>query len=533
MRQDRLLLLCLPAFAHARAVKLATVQATDAPDDKNMPMTRRTETAAWLAGWKLRAYGRPLKQSLQSSLDGTLILKPTPANSAANSPVSRGFPVGITRHDHKSLDHISDITIFSPLDGMLVILLVGIVIVFAGLRYIRVLLTAHGTPLVDANRAANADAQAPARERHGVLPYSPPEHLAAVQAPPVPEAIVLRRKDFGHIQNVAFASWEELVRAIPGGSAPQGKSTSIVTCDPMQIFAWVATLLIQCCFWGLVAFYTERNGYDIGIALAVLYGVILYLCVKVWLPPQMASMIWPNLPVSIGTAGFLICLRIYGDEHVGHGDFEHMAARTQFFSILPATLSAAIWMRKLPNDPDRAVLVSNLLFGIWASVPTTAAMFGIGLNSMYDITWWSLLLIGAAAIAAAIALQHSKGRWASVELVTWTLNIGATGVSVATSALLMRFSIAHPAYELMGWVPFAAVASVLGFLGMSLGRTLPVLLSAIDLLALSTRASVWVSMQAGSAVAGFCCFGVLGVVIIAVTQRAWNTYSSVDDRAVT
>merc|ERR1712182_42972 len=127
------------------------------------------------------------------------------------------------------------------------------------------------------------------------------------------------------------------------------------------------------------------------------------------------------------------------------------------------------WIRKLPDDTDRAALVPNLFLGAWATFQAIGAMCGASWSCMFYLIFGSLLLLGSVAIFIAAHLSRSQGRWGSVELISWTLNVGATGVAIATGALLMRLSIEHPAYELAGWVPFGCVAVVLGFLGISFG----------------------------------------------------------------
>merc|ERR1712118_556340 len=114
-------------------------------------------------------------------------------------------------------------------------------------------------------------------------------------------------------------------------------------------------------------------------------------------------------------------------------------------------------MRKLPKDPDRAALVPNLFTGLWAATQATGAMLGADSSFMFYFSFGSLFLFGFGTIAIATVLFRSPGQWGSMELVTWTLNVGTLGVAVATAMLLIRFSIDHPVYELAGWVPFCAI----------------------------------------------------------------------------
>ena len=167
-----------------------------------------------------------------------------------------------------------------------------------------------------------------------------------------------------------------------------------------------------------------------GVLLSASYGILLWLCVDHWLPRHMAGMLWPNLPVTIAVVGALFATLL----HLNPGQ----PACALFCSILPATAATAFWMRKLPEDPDRATLVLNLFLGLWATLLTLKA-----LTTSEDLVlikippgyfdFLSLLALGVLSVALALHLFHSHGPFSSVELITWTLNVGALAVGGGTA----------------------------------------------------------------------------------------------------
>jgi len=332
----------------------------------------------------------------------------------------------------------------------------------------------------------------------------------------LPESITLGRKSFeAHVRGHAFMSWEELVRALPGGMAPQGASLTSVKMDPLQIFAMVATLLIQICIWGMVTYFAWQN-LVVGIVLTSAYGVALWLCID-RVVPQMAGMLWPNLPTIVGAVGLQVSMAPGGLER-----FPPSPLKLLFFTIVPASAAAIVFMRKLPEDPDRAVLVTNLFVGIWSGNLALVASLGPGDAFVWRWAAGSLLACGAAAIGAAVALFHFPGKWSSVELVTWTLNVGCLAMTVAVPHLILSCLPGDydPTYELFGWVVVSTVSALFAVLGLRFNRTLPVLLSALGLFAVCVRLSTAAAAFAGdSVIVGFCTFGGLGLLTVVMAQR--------------
>lgn len=103
--------------------------------------------------------------------------------------------------------------------------------------------------------------------------------------------------------------------------------------------------------------------------------------------------------------------------------------------IVPATVATLFWMRKLPEDPDRATLVSNLFLEIWA-LTIALRMLVTGEESFPSASYFdfaSLTIIGSGLLVVAVMLYRFPGVWGSVELVTWTLNMGVIGVEAGTA----------------------------------------------------------------------------------------------------
>jgi len=334
----------------------------------------------------------------------------------------------------------------------------------------------------------------------------------------LPECITVTRRSFeAHMRGYAFKSWEELVRIQPGGMAPQGASLTSVKCDPMQVFGFIATVLLQFSIWGLVGYLSYQSA-AVGIALTSAYGVALSFCIGM-VPRQMAGMLWPNFPVVVGAVGLHAAALL--------GDFSDFAGAKVLFCVsIPSSAAAAFLMRKLPEDPDRAVLVTNLFAGLWSG---TVALWWM-LPGAYgtDDTWgwyWgsgSLVVFGAAAIGVAAALRASGGRWGSVELVTWTMNVGSLAVFLGTCCMLWgpTEDAAQRTYEPLYWLPFSAVSAALAALGLKFNRTFPVLLSASGLFAVCVRISIAaMGITDGSFVAGMCTFGALGIAVVVVAHR--------------
>lgn len=332
----------------------------------------------------------------------------------------------------------------------------------------------------------------------------------------LPESITISRKSFEvHMRGYAFTSWEELVRALPGGMAPQGASLTSVKMDPLQVFAMVATLLMQICIWGLVVYFAWQNLF-VGILLTSAYGGALWLCID-RVPPQMAGMLWPNLPTIVGAVGLQVSVAP-GD----HLESPPSPLKLLFCTIVPATAAAVVFMRKLPEDPDRAVLVTNLFVGLWSSNLAVVASLGPGDDFVWRWSAGSLVAFGAAAVGAAVALYQFPGKWSSVELITWTLNVGclAVVVGVPHCIILGLPDDYSPSYELFGWAVFSAVSAAFAVLGLRLNRTFPVLLSALGLFSVCVRLSTAAAAIAGDNVlVGLCTFGGLGLLTVVAAQR--------------
>lgn len=115
----------------------------------------------------------------------------------------------------------------------------------------------------------------------------------------------------------------------------------------------------------MVGYFSDQS-IVAGVLLSASYGILLWLCVDLWLPSHMAGMLWPNLPVTIAVLGALCAILFQANPA--------KPACALFCSILPATAATLYWMKKLPEDPDRATLVVNLFFCTWVTLRTLKAM---------------------------------------------------------------------------------------------------------------------------------------------------------------
>ena len=75
-----------------------------------------------------------------------------------------------------------------------------------------------------------------------------------------------------------------------------------------------------------------------------------------------------------------------GDFQV-HLAYSRLPSRALIFCILPATLATIYWMRRLPEDPDRSTLVSNLFLGLWAATIALRAML-VDDDSLKDLGYF-------------------------------------------------------------------------------------------------------------------------------------------------
>jgi len=346
---------------------------------------------------------------------------------------------------------------------------------------------------------------------------------------PLPGSIVITQAAFeAHLRGVAFASWGELLRALPEEEedddssyrVPRGESESIVKIDPMHIFSWAATFCIQLSLWGCVYLATSENIYY-GIAATVLYGIVLWLVITKFVSASMAGMLWPNLPCAVAVAGMLIGIAATGTNKLQEMDITDSAKVVLFSCVIPQTLSAMYWMLDLPKDPDRAVLVCNVFLGVWAMIPLVAAIFGQ--DPGWRFTNWTLLGSGFCISGVAVRLFVVPGRWGSEELVSWTLNVGVLSVFVGTANILMDQLMND---NLVAWLLFALAIAAIGVVGRALSRTTPMLLSMIGIIVIALRISFAASFATGNVLAFFLVSGVLGFAIILFAHRCCQHSSS-------
>mmetsp|Transcript_70181 Transcript_70181/g.157691 ORF Transcript_70181/g.157691 Transcript_70181/m.157691 type:complete len:412 (-) Transcript_70181:22-1257(-) len=370
----------------------------------------------------------------------------------------------------------------------------------------------------------------------GVYRADEPEREQSGRAPRVVtglERVEISRQLFeARMKDVAFSSWEELLTALaadgPSGlgyeySALHGDSGTHVKLDPGQVFGMLATILGEVCVWGIVFYFASLSNRIVGLILTVGNGILLWHTVHK-MERHLASMVWVNLPCSVAAAGFLIALML-GDligtdigSTVGGGLILGCC-------IIPQTLAAAFWMRALKRDPDRAVLVSNLFLGVFAAIITVYTMAcdaEFNTSHLYYFSAWTLFVMALGAVTFAgwgYGKMRSPGTWASVELVSWVLNVGALALDVAVHLLLcVPFTWEH-----WRWLLFALLPLALGLLGASFGRSIPMVLSALCCLTLAIHMSFEVADVTQSVIAGLCTSGVSGIAILAITQCLWKS----------
>jgi len=359
--------------------------------------------------------------------------------------------------------------------------------------------------------------------------------LNQVQEYDGPHQVVLTRRFFEvHKGTATFDSWEQLASAVlleeEYNETVEDELRGSNFLDPMQIFGSVATFLIEACVWGLVGFYMVQNAV-VGLVLTVLYGVGLLLAIYV-LPAQLAGMVWPNVPCVIGAIGVLLAVLLKGGDLFDASPAS--AGLILLVCILPQTVAAAAWMYKLPEDPDRASLFSNLFLGSWAAFQAFFIMVtgnsrdGFWKDSFwnwYYFASWTLLFQSGTCIALARYLFTIRSRWSSAQLVSWTLNLGALGLAVSVSGLL-HIPYAH---ELWRWFLYSLLIPSFVCLGLVFGRAVPTMLGGICCIVSSVRFSVWVSNQARTPLAAFAAFGICGTIVLAVAACLRRHYES-DDR---
>mmetsp|Transcript_36801 Transcript_36801/g.85623 ORF Transcript_36801/g.85623 Transcript_36801/m.85623 type:complete len:403 (+) Transcript_36801:57-1265(+) len=360
-------------------------------------------------------------------------------------------------------------------------------------------------------------------------PYRTYRGVADREVPPtsLPDDVEIRvnRKMFEScLQGRSFQSWQQFVLEV-GEVSPeqvvQGSQGSIVKLDPLQVFAWVSTVMMEICIWGLVVWAACTN-LTAGFLLTVLYGGMLYLVAACHCAPQLAGMIWPNVPCAVAAAGAICCLIFSDWEHASIGTG---AGLMLLFSILPQTLVTVVFLLGLRGDPDRASLVSNLFLGVWASIEALYVMAVGDKQSSSDkwseswlswhyFSWSCCLILGLITIGVAWLLSANPSRWASPHVTSWTLNVGCLA-SFVSLGLLLSIPVSERA---MNWVLFFLASPTLGLLGRHLDRSFPVLLSAVALLIVSIRACVEVGIQTDNALSGFAAFGLLGLVVAVCAQ---------------
>lgn len=354
-----------------------------------------------------------------------------------------------------------------------------------------------------------------------------------------PQQVILTRHFFEvHKGTATFDSWEQLVSAVLMEEGEQGKLQDDLSgsniLDPVQIFGSVATVLIEACVWGLVGYYMMQNTV-VGLVLTILYGIGLLLAVYI-LPSQLAGMVWPNIPCVIGATGVLLAVLVKGSDLSDASPGS--AGLILLVCIVPQTLAAAAWMYKLPEDPDRASLFSNLFLGLWAAVQALFiivmgnakdTLFGDRFWGWFHFAFWALLLQSGSCIVLTRYLFVVRSRWSSAELVSWTLNLGALGLAVSVSALL---NIPYTD-EMWRWLLFSLLVPGLVLLGLLFGRAVPTMLGGICLLMATFRLSLWVGSRAGSPLAAFGTFGCCGAVVLAAAAGLRRCHSNGDQQQST
>mmetsp|Transcript_116288 Transcript_116288/g.309355 ORF Transcript_116288/g.309355 Transcript_116288/m.309355 type:complete len:412 (-) Transcript_116288:456-1691(-) len=338
--------------------------------------------------------------------------------------------------------------------------------------------------------------------------------------------VLLTRELFNlRMRNVAFGSWEDLLATLAdkptmkGYLGQHGASSSVIHLDPTRIFGWTATLLINICIWGLVGYFSLISTVP-GLVLTLAYGLALWWLLRSSLAPQLAGVLWPLIPVTVSAVGVLLQVLLFRDLQIVGDSSELHAAMGLLLSALPHLAVAGFLLKEVRRDPDRATLVVNIIVGAHVAVMllyvilTGQDSLDVGLFMFSNAV---LLLIGLASVVLALRLFVNPGEWGSVELVSWTLNLGALVISISVPLLLFFAFDAG----FLGWLAYLLVTMGIGALGAVSGRSFSLLLCAVGLLILSAKAGSDTSalfpdeMQQA---AFFVSFGLVGMLIIGMGQ---------------
>jgi hypothetical protein len=345
-----------------------------------------------------------------------------------------------------------------------------------------------------------------------------------------------------HMRNVAFTSWDDLCAALAerptakGYISLHGESQTVVKLDPVRIFVWAAALFLNVCFWGLFSSAVATSPL-LGLAVtSVGVGTLWWLLTSA-LSARFAGILWPNLPCMVGAAGFILACQF----SCGNATLMSWQSSCEneeldmwlvlLLCILPHTLVAICFLRSLPSDPDRSSLMLNLFFGIWATVTWAPALVLDKTKWLENADWnWHLgmavmLVEGLLALASATRLFFVPGTWGSVELVSWTLNLGALGVFVPCQ---VYFAFSDAAFS-VAFVPLEAFLAIsLAILATVLGRSFPFVLSACGCFIIVLKISQLFAFAAP--VGPLLVFGLLGGAIIYCAQTRPDESSHVVER---
>jgi len=327
-------------------------------------------------------------------------------------------------------------------------------------------------------------ADAESGSSHGRLPQSSVERVE------------LTRELFdSRMRNLAFSSWEELVATLAdkpcgkGYTAVRGASSTVVRLDPGRVFGWLAAMLIHGGVASLVWYCTLCFSALGALGIAVAYGAALWFVASRALLPQCAGVLWPFLPVTVAGTGGLLFKLLQDVTHCCNQGVAPLGFLI-FFSALPHTVVAAALIRGVREDPDRATLVVNLVWGLCAIIIMVfLSAFNPGYSEYCYLVGSTILCVGLLAMAAAARLFTVPGKWGSMELVSWTLNAGALCVFIASHILL-----GVPYTEsLMMWLLYLPLPAALALLNTVFGRSFPLVLSALSLVIIATQIAYRVS----------------------------------------
>eukprot|EP00928_Gymnodinium_smaydae_P071599 TRINITY_DN55146_c0_g1_i2.p1 TRINITY_DN55146_c0_g1~~TRINITY_DN55146_c0_g1_i2.p1 ORF type:complete len:424 (-),score=29.43 TRINITY_DN55146_c0_g1_i2:25-1263(-) len=347
-----------------------------------------------------------------------------------------------------------------------------------------------------------------------------------LQFPIDADCVVISRDVFeSRMQNVAFESWSQLKATVSldrKDSVGRNDSKTIVYLDPVRVFGWVAVILIHLCTWGIVA-YLCHEALELGLVFLACYACALHYAISRKLAPALASILWPILPCTISVAGRLIIEIWFRRSH-------RKEELVLGLAVLPHFVSACVFLRKLPEDKDRASLVLNFFIGAWFSMNYFYNIFvspphhhpgdtGLFDHPLSDFSFWSLLFLGLASVVIAGRLWAlPTNAYSSADVVSLLLNVGLIATFVA---LFMLLHLEHTE-DVWRWVVFSFVILAIGFAGAVFERSMPLLLSAVGCFIVASYFSAQMVKLAGKVsdptLVALASFGSCGIVIIAVIQ---------------